>query len=451
MQINNVVCIVLDSLRKDHVSWFDADWVDTETPAIDEFAADPNTVAFTNSYPEALPTLPTRRTLFTGQRSLPFGSSNSLVDTDRTLQQLLRQHGYTTSLVTDTYHLAKPGMNFHRGFDSFEWIRGQEGDSYRTAPHDENLDSYVGHPSVREQTDQYLRNVSDRDDGDEGAYFAARVVKRGINWLEANKNTDKFFLWIDSFDPHEPWDPPQSYLKKHVDPDYDGPHLILPRIGSSERMSPEEIEYVRGLYAAMVEYTSHWIGQLIQKLKNIGLYDSTLIVLLSDHGAPLGEHGYMRKSGGDLYSELLDIPLFIKPPTDLCISQGFIDTVDELVRLDDLPATLLEMVGLERGTATMHGRSLLPLMRDDQQNARDTIVTGYHNDPVRCVRDERWSFIYRPEAKNELYDIENDPREQNNVIEEKSAKAESLTAQLEPSFRIPQSSPGLNRRASDRD
>lgn len=451
MQVDRVVCIVLDSLRKDHVSWFDADWVDVETPAIDEFAADPNTVTFTNAYPEALPTLPTRRTLFTGQRSLPFGQSDSLADTDRTLQQLLRRHGYTTSMITDTYHLAKPGMNFHRGFDSFEWIRGQEGDSYRTAPHGEDLDEYVGHPSVREQTDQYLRNISARDDDDESAYFAARVTERGMDWLEANQDTDEFFLWLDSFDPHEPWDPPPSYLEEHVDPGYDGPHLILPRIGSSDGMSAEELEYVRGLYAATVEYVSHWVGKFLQKLKSLDLYDSTLVVLLSDHGAPLGEHGYVRKSGGDLYSELLEIPLFIKPPADLCAEQEFVDTVDRLVRTDDLPATLLEMVGLERGLATMHGSSLLPLMRGDQQSSRDTIVTGYHNGKVRCVRDERWSLIHRPEAEDELYDLQNDPREQNNVIEQESTEAERLAARLEPAFRARQSAPGLDMRTADRE
>ena len=68
-------------------------------------------------------------------------------------------------------------------------------------------------------------------------------------------------------------------------------------------------------------------------------------MLLSDHGAPLGEHGYMRKSGGDLHSELLDIPVFVKPPADMCEIQEFVDTVEGLVRLDDLPATLLKMEG----------------------------------------------------------------------------------------------------------
>jgi arylsulfatase A-like enzyme len=342
-------------------------------------------------------------------------------------------------------------MNFHRGFDSSEWVRGQEGDSYWTTPHGNDLDAYVGHPSVREQTDQYLRNVSTRDDTDEEAYFAARVAKRGMNWLESNRDTEKFFLWIDSFDPHEPWNPPPAYREKHIDPNYDGSDLILPRIGSSEGMSQGELEHVRGLYAATVEYASHWAGKILEKLKKLDLYKPTLTVFLSDHGAVLGEHGYMRKSGGDLHSELLDIPVFVKPPADMCEIQAFVDTVEGLVRLEDLPATLFEMVGLKRGLTTVHGRSLLPLMRGDRESIRDTVVIGYHDGPVRCVRDERWSFIYRPEAENELYDLESDPREQTNLIEQESKRANALAAKLERPFRVEQSPPGLNQRASDRE
>jgi arylsulfatase A-like enzyme len=451
MQVDKIVCIMLDSWRKDHVGWFDRSRADIDTSAVDAFADDPDTVVFTDAYPEALPTVPIRTSLFTGQRTLPFRAWQPLTDEDRLLQQLLRQHGYVTSLITDTYHLAKPGMNFHQGFDSFEWIRGQEGDNYRVAPHGEDLDDYVGHPSVREQTDQYLRNIRDRNDEREAEYFAARVMQRGMEWLEDNRDTEQFFLWLDSFDPHEPWDPPSAYAERYTDPDYDGPHLILPRVGPSEEMSEAEIEHVRGLYAAMVDFTTDWVGRLLEKLKELGLYESTLVILLSDHGEPLGEHGIMRKAGGNLYSELLEIPIFVKPPVELTADREFVNTADGLVRTDDLPATLLDLVGLEHESNAMHGRSLVPLMEGRRDAVRDTVVTGYHNGTGRCVRDGRWSFVLRPdEDRDELYDLENDPEERANVIEEEPAKADELAAQIGSVLRTDHSTPPLDERSPPR-
>jgi arylsulfatase A-like enzyme len=128
----DVVVVVLDTLRRDHVGAFGNEWIDTG--AIDEFAADPNTVSFTEAYPEAMPTMPIREGLMTGMRTLPYHFWEPLDEEHPTLAELLRREGYVTAIVSDNPHMAKPRMNYQRGFDAFQWIRGQENDKYRTAP-----------------------------------------------------------------------------------------------------------------------------------------------------------------------------------------------------------------------------------------------------------------------------------------------------------------------------
>lgn len=433
MPAPNVVVVCLDSLRKDHVGWYGTEWIDTS--AIDEFANDPATVAFTDAYPEALPTIPIRTALMTGQRTLPYRLWQPLEEEDKTIAEILRQNGYVTSLITDTYHMAKPGMNFHRGFDAFTWIRGQEADAHRTAPATVDLDPYVKPTMAGTRTEamleQYLRNTADRDDADEEEFFAARVFQEAIEWVDRNRDQDGFFLWVDSFDPHEPWDPPANYRGRHTDPDYDGPELIHPKYGDVDWMSDDELAYVRGLYAEEVEFVDAWVGHFLAALEDRGLYEDSLIVLLSDHGHPHGDHGSTMKTADNLYGELIEIPLFVKPPADLAAEHGFEATVDALVQTDDVAPTILDLLGLDRETQSMHGHSLVPLMAGAEDPVRDVVVTGYHESEHRCVRDGRWSYLRRPPGRtDELYDLEADPDEQTNVIDEYPAEADRLAERL---------------------
>jgi len=202
----NVIVIMLDSLRKDHLGCYGNSWI--ETPNIDRFAAE--SVIFENAYPEGLPTIPVRTALFTGQYTLPYRPWQPLTPEDITMAEILDEHGYVSALITDTYHLFKPDMNFHRGFHAWRWIRGQEADTYKTAPHGKNLADHVK-PAMRgsrveRMLEQYLKNTADWQ-GEED-YFCARVMQESIQWLKANYIHPKLFLWVDSFDPHEPWDPP---------------------------------------------------------------------------------------------------------------------------------------------------------------------------------------------------------------------------------------------------
>src|ERR1041384_5520495 len=143
----NLIVICLDSFRQDHVGFYHggagpfADVPPCRTPNLDAFAAE--AVAFEHVYPCGMPTIPIRMELMTGQFSLPYRPWQPLAASDITAAELLRKEGYVCGLISDTYHYRAPGMNYHRGFNAFEWIRGQEYDAYRSEPPRRSGGGYV--------------------------------------------------------------------------------------------------------------------------------------------------------------------------------------------------------------------------------------------------------------------------------------------------------------------
>lgn len=431
----NVVVVVLDTLRRDHLGWYGNDRV--ETPAIDAFAAEPNTVAFTDAYPEAMPTMPIRESLMTGQRTLPYHFWEPLDEEDETLAELLRRAGYVTALVSDNPHMTKPNMNYQRGFDAFRWIRGQENDRYRTSPTTVDTDPYMK-PSMRGTLherilEQYLRNTADRGD-DEEEYFAARVFQTAMDWVERNREHDPFFLWVDSFDPHEPWDPPPEYRGRHTDPAYDGLELMNPKYGPANWVTNDELRHVQGRYAEEVEFVDAWLGRFLETLREQDCYEESLVVVLSDHGVALGDHGNLGKPPWALHGEVIELPLFVKLPASMPGADQVEEEVDALVQTQDLPATILDLVGLGGETRAMDGRSAVSLVAGEREAIRDVVVTGFHVHGSRCVRDGTWSYLHHEDRDDELYNRREDPREQTNLIGEYPDVAAQLASVLGQRF-----------------
>ncbi|MEE9286163.1 MAG: sulfatase, partial [Dehalococcoidia bacterium] len=228
----NVILLIIDSLRADHVGCYGNTWI--KTPAIDSLA--PQSVKFTRAYNESLPTIPVRRAIHTGMRTFPFRNYQAykgdwvkargwqpIPEEQVTLSEILQHAGYRTALITDTYHVFKPSMNFHRGFDQFNFIRGQEMDYHSSLslaeqwPIDHFLTPMMKDRRVHQLLLRYLANVANRK-GEED-HFAPQVFRAGIQWLQENRGVKPFFLVLDSFDPHEPWDPPQKYRDLY-DPGY---------------------------------------------------------------------------------------------------------------------------------------------------------------------------------------------------------------------------------------
>jgi arylsulfatase A-like enzyme len=427
----NIIVVVSDSLRQDHVGFYAGEGSPARTPNMDAFLLD--AVTFSNMYPEGLPTIPVRTEWVTGAGTLAGRSWQPLEATDVACAEMLRREGYLTAFICDVYHYFKPDMNFHRGYKVWRWIRGQEYDPYRSAPaktrrvEDHWKDSFP--PRWRERLEAYCRNLEGCRRADD--FPCGRTFNEAIDWLRGNAGQRPFLLWVETFDPHEPWTPPEEF-DVYGDPAYSGKDYIFPPGGqASDHFTPEEIARIRSLYAGEVSYVDAMLGRLLEALKDAGAYDESLIFFLSDHGHPLADHGKFLKGPDRMHSELLKVPFgFRLPGGELSGTR-----TDRLAQFPDVLPTMFEAAGLSNNLPAMQGTSLLPLCRGEVEKVRDTVISGYHGGIDRCIRDETWSLVFRPEGEpDELYNLEDDPRETQNMIDEQREVAGRLRSAYGAAF-----------------
>lgn len=435
----NVVVLMLDSLRQDHVSFYGWDNCPLSTPNLDAFAAE--AVVFDNVYPEGLPTIPVRTDLLTGLSSLTNRSWQPLADTDVSGADIFRKEGYMTALVADTYHLFKPNMNFHRGFDYFHWIRGAEYDGANPAPLKhlklgDHVTDRMPQPWLAKVATA-LRNLDGRVEPED--FPCRQTIAKAVEMLAAARAAKRpLFLWIDTFQPHEPWCPPARF-DTFADPKYTGPKIILPPGGPAASWgTPEQHDRIRSLYAGEVAYVDYCVGALLDGMRNTGYMDDTLMVILSDHGHPLADHGKFLKGTDRLYSELLKVPFMIRLPKGAHGGRR----VADLARFADLMPTLLDLAGLGADAAGMAGASLRPVIEGTGATPYKATVSGYFPSLHRCIRTQRHSYIIRPEGQNdELYDLQADPRERNNLIDKSPDIAAEMLGQIGAIYFARQSKP----------
>lgn len=260
------------------------------------------------------------------------------------MAELLGANGYRTALYTDTYHQFKPSKNFHRGFDEWCWIRGQEGDPYRSGPlvSDEEINKHAPDcprfAARRPHHRQYLTNVAERRDEED--YFAAQVFRGAANWLWRNQDADRFFLVLDSFDPHEPWDPP-VYYRRMYDPDDDVVDVIWSTYRVADEFTPRELQRMRGNYAGECTMVDRWLGHFLDALRLSGRLEDTIVALISDHGHNLGDANLTGKQGHPLTRAVADLIMMIRHPQGEAAGAR----CDALCYNFDLTATLMNMLG----------------------------------------------------------------------------------------------------------
>ncbi|MFP3903729.1 MAG: sulfatase [Armatimonadota bacterium] len=402
----NYIMICIDSLRQDHIGAYGGV---AQTPNMDSFAE--KSAVFSRLRSEALPTVPVRRSLCTANRIFPWegviqpkglyvnhSGWRPLRERDLTLAEHLQQRGYVTGMVVDVYHLMKPTMNFHRGMSAFEFIRGQENDRWKSAPlAPEDYEHYLPEgktpgPGFR----QYLQNQAGRKG--EQDHQCARVFRAAMDWLEGNADHDKFFLWVDSFDPHEPWDTPRKYVDMY-DPGWEGREWIDPHSVAYHDMTPEQIEHTKALYKAEVTLVDHWLGKFLDKIEELDLYDDTAVILLSDHGKIVGEFDHFGMSNKTSSRFLYDVPLMVRHPEGL----GAGRRIDEWVYTIDITATALDILG-EDPLPQTDGQSFLPMIAGEDQRLHDCAITAFSE--VWCVWQDEYVYIQDQKLMTErLYNV----------------------------------------------
>ena len=423
----NIIQIVSDTFRWDYLGCYGNSWIHTEH--LDRFARD--SVIFDRAYIASFPTIPHRHDLFTGRYTFVYSTWAPLPRDEIIISQILRQAGYVTMLIVDTPHMIRDAHYFDRGFDAWWWIRGQEHDRYMTNPPKD--------PEERQKAlgRQYLQNVSLRRFEED--YFVAKTMKSAIKWLELNYDQhEKFFLHIDTFDPHEPWDPPKWYADMY-DPEWKGGEvpggayiLGVPRPAASD-LTEEQLNHLRALYAGEVTLVDRWIGRLLQKIEDLGLLEDTAIIFTSDHGTYIGEHNYVGKRP-HLYEEVAHVPLIVRLPDSEGVQSG---RREEIVQSPDIMPTILELAEVKI-PPTVQGRSFLPILRGESKDGREIAVSsaslvGQTLPKWITVTSEKWALLASQigsQIKSELYDLKNDPKETKNLIDNKPDVADELRSKM---------------------
>ena len=432
----NIVVVVIDSLRKDHVGAYGNNWI--RTPHLDAFAKE--SMTYTAAYPESLPTLPVRRALHTGRRCYPFPELDGAPDgtyaypawgpipeNQRSVSSLLQANGYRTGLISDCYHMFKSGMNYSRGFTTWEWVRGQEVDSYKSGPKitDEEVMSYIPEASrnnrhLMQFMKMYLMNNAHLAEEDRSC---AQVFRSGARWIEENQDANSFYLMLDSFDPHEPWLPPAYYRKLYDDSDSATNACESPYFAWEGLVSPAELKRMQSNYAGLVTMVDRWFGFFMESLQNSGKLKDTVVAVISDHGHNLGLRGdaqRISKEAHPMTHAIADLVLMIRHPG----GEGKGQTCEKLVYNHDLMRTLLDMASVESDPG-MDGMNIWqPALKKDQ--ATRSHISCCWGTAVTVVTDKWWfnSDVWGDGRR--LFDLNGDKYHENNLAGQKPELCEEL-------------------------
>ncbi|HET7568167.1 MAG TPA: sulfatase-like hydrolase/transferase [Gaiellaceae bacterium] len=366
--------------------------IPVETPNLERLAA--MGTQFDRHRVGSLPCMPARREFLAGVCELLWRPWGPLEPFDVPLARAARAHGVRTALVTDHFHYWEhAGRGYHEDFDTWEHVRGHEYDHWRVEPADPDPAllrqllaperEQLGFPNRR----QYARNVHGLEREED--FFAARVFTAATAALRGLARREPWFLYVDSFDVHEPFHCPEPYASMFTDEDPRDPELVVwPEYGPASSLTERQLAFVRAQFAGKLAMVDRWLGTLLDALDELGLWETTTVILTSDHGHFLGEHGWLGKPFVPVYDVLARTPLWVAHPDG---PRG--RRVDALSTAVDVYATVLEALGAESDGGP-HSRSLLPVVRGETDEHRDAVLYGWFGGAAN-VSDGRWTY-FRP-------------------------------------------------------
>ena len=421
----NVLLVIVDSLRADAVY---EDWV--RTPNIAALAR--QGVRFTHVFPEAMPTVPARNSILSGDRRFPFRGWydrkglisapgwEPLDHVDSSLLAAFKRAGWWTSYVTDNPFLgfSKNYAPLRNSVHRFVRTGGQVGGSREIGSVPKHVLDHWLHPSnrswrTRERVGLYLANNRIWESSDNS--YAARVFRNAIEELDiAARRRGPFALVVDTYEPHEPWTPPDRFLAPYANGGWRGPEPAMPTYGrASNWLGPSErgrvLGRMRDLYAAEVTMTDHWLGELLDRVRRHDLERETVIALVGDHGILLGEHGWTGKVQVGLYPALTRVPLILVHPDRRRAGSES----DWFASTHDLAPTLLAMAGVRR-PERMTGANLSRVFRGKRLPERDYAWGGYSDSFF--IRSRHWMLWgYNRPGNFKLFDLRRDPGMYHNV------------------------------------
>ena len=366
----NVLLISIDTLRADYLSSYG--FPRETTPNIDAIAREG--VLFKNVVSPVPITLPAHASMLTGRIPPSHGMhdnlGNRLGESNVTLAEMLKEQGFTTGAIVSSFVLDSK-FNLSQGFDAY---------------------------NDRFEEEHKILYLSERK-GDE----ATRLAKE---WLEKHRH-ERFFLFLHYYDPHDGYEPPEPFASRFAD----------------------------DLYAGEVAFVDYCVGQVMEKLVDLGIADSTLIVITGDHGEMLGEHGELTHQYF-IYQSALQVPLIIKLPDRTERRE-----VDQMVGLIDIVPTIAGLLGFDPPTQ-VEGEDLSAWVKSDRGDRGEPVSTKARQFYAESLTPKRyygagslfglvtakWKYIHT--TRPELYDLENDPDEEHNLVQNESRRVDGMRSRL---------------------
>ena len=414
-QKDNVILIQVDSLRADHVGIYG--YNRNTTPNIDNFAKE--NILFTQAISQGTRSLTSHASFFTSQYPQVHGAGmdralkglNPLDPSALTMAEVFKEQGYKTAAFVGERHL-EPQYGLHQGFE----VYNSKGLSFNDS------------------------------------------IPPAVKWLEENKN-EKFFLFLQGYDLHIPYEAPEPFWHM-FDPEYEGilhdlpfhdpyyetnPTPLIKKDGNpvieiEDKVTPltqRDIDHLIAHYDEEVLYADYKVGQFLDTLSEMGLYDNSIIVLFADHGETVGDNvyrpsepnpkGHSANINGHttLTEEVIHVPLIIK--SRIVESK----TIFVQAQLIDIFPTLLDLLDITPNQdlkKRLQGQSLVPAIKGNAD--RDFNTYTYGNRPIRkFIRTPRWKLLATPLAIR-LYDLKNDPGETQNVQDQYPEVFEQLQEKL---------------------
>ncbi len=398
----NIIMVLVDSLNKDCLSIYNPDTV-CRTPNITRLAQ--RCQVYDDHYVGSLPCMPARREIMAGRKEFLWRPWGGLEVFDPRLPKEIAKTGMMTAMVTDHYHYWEEEANgYMQGFQSLHMVRGHEVDGWKVPDPTEEDPQWVKNVAkyrAAEHIRQYAANVKDFK-GEED-YFAPRVLQGACDWLDENAQKGPFFLHVECFDVHEPFDVPEPYASMYTDGKKDDFNIWPPYqvYADLERFmnetTPEELDFLRAQYMGKVTMMDTWLGRLMAKMDQYDLWNDTMIVFTTDHGHDLGERRAFGKQFPH-YDSHANIPMLIWHPKN----PGNGAHVGGLTQTVDLFATLIEASGGEVPAANRHSKSLMPMVLGTGGSPHEGLIYGTFGQGL-CVTDGDWTLFRAPVEGKPLY------------------------------------------------
>ncbi len=382
------IMILMDSLNRHYLNAYGNNWV--KTPNIDRLAQ--KSVIFDNHWIGSAPCMPARRDLMTGRLNFLERGWGGLEPFDKAFPNILRQNKIYCHMETDHYHYFHPGgENYHSPFNSWRLYRGQENDAYaysmKQVPKPEN---YLGQWTARYEKAKAMFK-------DDAGYPSPRTFQGATEFVRENKGQGNYFLWVEAFDPHEPFDAPDEFLESYND-DWKGPHYDWSAYDKVDGKS-EATKHLQKKYAASLSMNDKWLGKLLDEIEEQNGWEDTMIIFTTDHGHMLGEHDCTGKNRWHVWNEMANIPLMIHLPGSKHAGQRR----NQLTQAIDIAPTVLDFFKMKCPQSVM-GKNLIPVLENDTTLNRHALLYGWYGQCVNLT-DGTHTYFRAPasDANQPLY------------------------------------------------